>query len=409
MKTVKFFTLGCKVNQYDTQSIRERFVAAGYKEISNGRPAGVCLINTCTVTSVADRKSRDTVRRCIGENPRARIIVTGCLVKDAESHLKEIKGIDYIISKAFFPSGISDFSHHTRAFLKIQDGCDNFCSYCKVPIVRGRSRSRPIAVIVDEARALAQKGFKEIVLSGICLGAYGRDISPRSSLVEVITALEDIEGLLRIRLSSIEAKDVSKGLIEKMKRSKKLCHHLHIPIQSGDAAILKKMNRRYTPSSYLGLIGKIKKNIPDIAITTDCLVGFPGETERQFLNTAELVKKILPLRTHVFPYSRREGTSSALNAKSHILPQEMRRRTEHLRDVASVCSLRYKEKFIGSKQDVLFECRCKHRPGFWEGYTGNYIKVLLKSQDRCLNNEVLSVRLVDIQEDYVIARRCREV
>jgi threonylcarbamoyladenosine tRNA methylthiotransferase MtaB len=264
-------------------------------------------------------------------------------------------------------------------------------------------------VIVDEARALAQKGFKEIVLSGICLGAYGRDISPRSSLVEVITALEDIEGLLRIRLSSIEAKDVSKGLIEKMKRSKKLCHHLHIPIQSGDAAILKKMNRRYTPSSYLGLIGKIKKNIPDIAITTDCLVGFPGETERQFLNTAELVKKILPLRTHVFPYSRREGTSSALNAKSHILPQEMRRRTEHLRDVASVCSLRYKEKFIGSKQDVLFECRCKHRPGFWEGYTGNYIKVLLKSQDRCLNNEVLSVRLVDIQEDYVIARRCREV
>jgi len=208
-RTIRFYTLGCKVNQYDTQSIRERFLRQGFREASNGAKAGVCLVNTCTVTQGADQKSRNIIRRSFRENPGAKVIVTGCLVNRDHAAIAAIKGVAFVIGKEFFPDGITGFSGRTRAFLKIQDGCDNACSYCKVPLVRGRSRSRNICDVVGEARALIKKGYKEIVLTGICLGAYGKDLSPRTSLTKLIGELERIEGLLRIRLSSIEAGDVS--------------------------------------------------------------------------------------------------------------------------------------------------------------------------------------------------------
>ncbi|MDD5568361.1 MAG: MiaB/RimO family radical SAM methylthiotransferase, partial [Candidatus Omnitrophica bacterium] len=313
MPTVKFHTLGCKVNQYDTQSIRERFLGRGFKEARGSRKPDFYLINTCTVTAAADQKSRGIIRRCINENPKAKVIVTGCMVKNDSSELSGIKGVELIISKSFFSDGISDFSSHTRAFLKIQDGCDNFCSYCKVPLVRGRSRSRLLEDIVEEAGILVKKGFKEIVLTGICLGSYGKDLSMETSkglnLVAVIEELEKIEGLLRIRLSSIEAGDVTDALIDKLAESNKLCRHLHIPIQSGDDQILRKMRRKYSRKFYINLIKKIKARIPQVAITTDCLVGFPGESEKHFKNTLDLVNRIVPLRVHIFPYSAIKGTS----------------------------------------------------------------------------------------------------
>jgi len=440
MKTIKFYTLGCKVNQYDTQSIRERFLARGFKEASNDK-ADIYVINTCTVTAVADSKSKDFIRRSIKNNPKAKVIVTGCLVGEDTQVLSDIKGVTHIISKRFFPDGVTGFAAHTRAFLKIQDGCDNFCSYCKVPLVRGRSRSRPFEEVVGEAEKLVAQGFKEIVLTGICLGAYGKDLKrgivakchschseggrrpteeslclrdsslrpagfaqndtklrilqQSLSIIDVISALEKIDGLLRIRLSSIEAGDVSSELIRKMAASDKLCHHLHIPIQSGDDEILKKMNRKYRSKDYLALVNKIKKSIPDVAITTDIIVGFPGETEVNFQNTLDLVEKILPLRVHAFPYSERKGTLAAKNSGEKISPEIVKERIRRLKEVSETCALKYKKQFQNKKLSVLIEGRSKDVSGCWEGYSSNYIKVLVKSNSN-LHNKLISIDLTSI-------------
>ena len=402
MPTIKFHTLGCKVNQYDTQSIRERFLERGFKEGRSGIKSDFYLINTCTVTSVADQKSTGLIRRCASENPKAVIIVTGCMVKKDRPRLAGIKGVSAIIEKSFFSEGISDFCSHTRAFLKIQDGCDNFCSYCKVPLVRGRSRSRPLNTVTDEAAKLAKKGFKEIVLTGICLGAYGRDLSPKISLVEVINELEKINGILRIRLSSIEARDMTDALIAKMAGSKKLCPHLHIPIQSGDDEILKKMQRSYTRSFYLKLIRKLKSRIPHLSITTDCLVGFPGEEDRHFKKTLELVNKIIPLKVHIFPYSAREGTLAYAKPGLSLPSSVVKERIAVLKKAADSSAKAYKERFLGRKLAVLFEARLKEGKDYWEGYSDNYIKVLRKSKI-CLKNKLACVKLEKLQGDDVLA------
>ena len=387
---IKFYTLGCKVNQYDTQSIRERFLERGFKEAKKSDKADLCLINTCTVTSSADRKSRNRIRSCIKENPEAKVIVTGCLAQKDSRMLSGIKGVDFIISKAFFCDGISNFTGHTRAFLKIQDGCDNFCSYCKVPLVRGRSRSRPLNEIIKEAEVLAAKGFKEVVLTGICLGAYGQDLRDKPDLVDVIFALEKIDAILRIRLSSIEAKDVTNRLIHKMAKTKKLCPHLHIPIQSGDDEILKKMKRKYSRRFYVSLINKIKKNVPDVSITTDCLVGFPGESAKNFRNSLSLIKQIMPLKVHIFPYSHREGTYAGNNYKDIVGPGVIKTRVKMLQDLAGICAVNYKNKFLNKKLPVLFESLSKEKKGHWEGYTHNYIKVYHRSRNN-LRNKVVNL------------------
>jgi threonylcarbamoyladenosine tRNA methylthiotransferase MtaB len=400
MSTIKFRTLGCKVNQYDTQSIRERFLGQGFKETKKNEKADTCLINTCTVTSSADQKSRGVIRSCIRENPEAKIIVTGCMVRDDWSSLAKIKGISLVISRSFFSQGVTDFYGHTRAFLKIQDGCDNFCSYCKVPLVRGGSRSRPLREVIKEGEVLAARGFKEIVLTGICLGAYGRDLSPKLNLVNVITELEKISSILRIRLSSIEAGDLSEDLIDKISKSQKLCPHLHIPIQSGDDEILKKMKRKYLRKYYLDLIDKIKKKVPQVSITTDCLVGFPQESESNFQNTLSLIKKIVPLKVHIFPYSARKGTSAyEFGGKNGLdLIQE---RCRKLKEVSEKCALSYKKLFLNKTVDVLIEGRVKQCYDSWQGYTSNYIRVLVESKDN-LKNKIVSLRLQEIKDDFII-------
>ncbi|HTY44940.1 MAG TPA: MiaB/RimO family radical SAM methylthiotransferase [Patescibacteria group bacterium] len=401
MKTVKFFTLGCKANQYDTQSIRERFIRAGFRVIDNGRPADFCVINTCTVTSAADRKSKAVIRQCIRRNPRAGVLVTGCLVKKDASALSRIKGVRCIISKAFFPDGITTFAGRTRAFLKIQDGCNNFCSYCKVPLVRGRSRSRPAHAICAEASALAASGFREIVLTGICLGSYGKDASGRTDLVALIRKLEEVPGILRLRLSSIEVNDVSEGLIRLLKSSKKLCKHLHIPLQSGDDEVLEAMNRAYTAGDFLQLIRMIRRRVPDIAITTDVLVGFPAETQACFQHTLATVKVSMPLKVHVFPFSQRPGTQAARRQYRLLEPSEMQRRIERVNQVADDCSVRYRSRFLGKTVQVLFEGRSCAKRGFWEGHTGNYLKVLAKA-NRNLANQLIPVKLAALSGGSII-------
>jgi threonylcarbamoyladenosine tRNA methylthiotransferase MtaB len=407
MQTVKFYTLGCKVNQYETQSIRESFIESGFKELENSKPAKYYVINTCTVTHKADVESLKFIRKAKRENPRARIIVTGCLAELDEGKIKNIDHRASIIKKAKFLNdnneinGISHFKGHTRAFLKIQDGCNNYCSYCKVPLVRGPSKSRPLNEIIAEADRLAKNGFKEIVLTGICLGAYGRDLKSKPELLDVITALEKIEELLRIRLSSIEAGDISDRLINKMKESKKLCRHLHIPLQSGDDGILKKMNRRYTFADYLHLICKIKAKIPDIAVTTDVLVGFPGETEENFQNTVKLIKEIIPLKVHIFPYSSRDKTEAS-NFREKLQPNIMKARLLRLKNISQDCSVIYKRQFLNKKMDVLVEGRTRENKEWWEGYTQNYIKVRVETR-LILKNKLIPLCLKRVMNDSVIA------
>jgi len=319
------------------------------------------------------------------------------MVNKDQGALAAIKGVELIVDKKFFPDGITDFSGHTRAFLKIQDGCDNSCAYCKVPLVRGRSRSRSICDVAMEADTLAQKGHKEIVLTGICLGAYGRDLKPKTSLAKLICKLEKIEGLERIRLSSIEAGDVTEELIDKLSKSPKLCQHLHIPIQSGDDKILKLMRRRYTRKYYLHLISLLRRKIPDISITTDVMVGFPGESEENFNNTLRLIRAISPLKAHIFPYSARPGTV-ALGLGSVIPPEIIRRRAGRLRLLAERYSLEFKKRFLKRVMPVLIESRAGDSRAFWEGHTGNYLKARTRSR-LDLSGSVLPVKLIRLKKD----------
>ncbi len=391
MKCIKFFTLGCKANQYDTQSIRERFLSKGFiEDLANPNP-DYFLINTCTVTSGADQKSRNIIRRCIQANPRAVVIVTGCLAEKDGNSLAAIKGVSLVVKKSFFPEGISSFSQHTRAFLKVQDGCDNFCTYCKVALVRGKKRSKSLEQVIDEAKKLAACGFQEIVLTGICLGQYGKDFTPKKNLTDLIDGLVKIEGLSRIRLSSIEAGDVSTKLIKCFASTKKLCRHLHIPIQSGDNSVLKRMNRKYTRERYKNLIYRIKQSIPGVSITTDCLVGFPGETDVNFNNTISLVEIILPLKAHIFPYSIRPGTKAA-KFQGFVDAKTINQRCAKLEEVSQACQNEFMKSFIGKKALVLVEQITKGQAGYLEGLTDNYLKVRIPFKPG-LRNKIVQVRL----------------
>jgi threonylcarbamoyladenosine tRNA methylthiotransferase MtaB len=427
MRTVKFYTLGCKVNQYDTQNIRERFCSAGFKELEYSQAADVCIINTCTVTHRADADSLNIIRKAKKQNPNGKIIVTGCLCELDEDKVKET-GANFIVKNqdkenilelmlslkepsldneptSQMKRGISYFKGHTRAFLKIQDGCNNFCSFCKVPLVRGASRSKTLNDIIAEADRLANNGYKEIVLCGICLGSYGKDLNPQINLLGVIEELEKIKELLFIRLSSLELKDVTAALINKMAASFKLCPHLHIPLQSGDDEILKQMNRDYCGLDYLNAILHIRKIIPNLAITTDALVGFPDESEENFQSTLRLIKEILPLRVHIFSYSPRKGTLAAIKFKQRLSPDLIKERVSELKYIAQQCSYAYQKQFLNREIDVLIERRWKENLDFWQGRTANYLVVLLKS-NLDLQNQFIRVRLINIVNGRILADLC---
>ncbi len=423
MDSFKLLTFGCKVNQYETQEIREQLLSLGLNESSPNRKADIYIINSCTVTSRADADSLAAVNRAIRENPCAKIFFTGCLAElDAgliksrfDRKVQILKNnikpriAEYIFEGRSFPEGIgkknkgiSFFEGHTRAFLKVQYGCNNFCSYCKVPLVRGRSRSRPLKDVEQEARRLVASGVKEIVLCGICLGSYGGDLKPSGNICDIVKCLEDIEGLLRIRLSSIEPLLVSRSLINLMEASSKLCRHLHIPLQSGDDRVLRMMNRRYSSKDYLGLIERIKSKVSGVSITTDILVGFPGETEKAFQNTLRLIKQILPLRGHVFSYSKRPGTAAA-RLSGALNPPAIKERARLARDTVEQCSLKYKRTFLGKVVRVLFEDRSKTGLRRWSGYTDNYMRLSLSSRSG-LKNKLISLKAIGLDKDGLVGQ-----
>lgn len=420
-------TLGCKVNQYESQAMREILLKAGFKECLAKDIADIYIINTCTVTHHADRESRYLVGMFHRANPKAKIIVAGCFVEKNAEEISFLPGvahivrnsdkgrIDKILNEEKLISGeaqadlaVTGFKGHTKAFLKIQDGCENRCSYCKVSLVRGALKSKPIDKIVEEVEGLASNGFKEIILTGICLGAWGKDIFPsgmaesvgmkEAALVDVLRAIDKINGDFRIRLSSIEPKYVTDELIKFIAASKRMCHHLHIPLQSGDDEILKRMNRPYLTAEYLSMVEKLRSAMDDIALSTDVMVGFPGEGDVNFSNTLNFIKKILPARTHIFTYSRRDDTPAA-TMDGEVSDDVAKRRYQSLRTASLMSSYTYRSRFENRELKVLVETKRDRNSGLLTGYSDNYIRIAFNGTDE-LMGKIVSVRVTDLTMMY---------
>jgi threonylcarbamoyladenosine tRNA methylthiotransferase MtaB len=394
MKTFTLTTLGCKVNQYDSQLIRESLFSRGCRESDRLDPhPDLCIINTCAVTRASEAKSRHAVHRACREHPHAVVIVTGCCADVSAQAFAAIPGVKYVLGNEMKQRlhhiigrgcgdgacSITGFSHHTRAFLKIQDGCDSRCSYCIVPLARGRSRSRARAEIIDEATALVSSGHVEIVLCGIHLGSYGKDRGEPHALVQLIRDLTAIKGLARIRLSSIEPEDVNEELVELIASGGTLCPHLHLPLQSGDDRILRAMNRCYHSSGYRRLIQRIRARMPDTSITTDIMVGFPGEDEEAIQNTVAMVKHAAFSRAHIFSYSPRPGTA-AWKLGDPIRPGIKERHRALVRAAADETADEYRGRFIGRDVEVLVQGRCKSDARSGYGLTREYLRVYLSGE-----------------------------
>jgi len=414
-------TLGCKVNQYESQLMRENLVKGGFRECLAEDIADIYIINTCTVTGKADSESRHLIGHYHRMNPNAAIVVTGCYAEKDARDVTFLPGVKYIvknddkhriasilgnpdaaareIAAGAWPS-ISDFKGHTKAFVKVQDGCNNGCSYCKVPIVRGRSRSKPAGTVVEEVRTLVGGGFKEVILTGICLGAWGHEFGTQGCLLDLLKALDAIEGDFRIRVSSIEPGHVTDDLVGYVASHPRVCRHLHIPLQAGDDGILRRMLRPYTRQDFSGLIKKIRSRAPDIAITTDVIVGFPGETHAQFRNTLDLVREILPSRTHIFPFSKREGTVAA-RYRDEVDPGEVKKRFTMMKVLTLEASYLYRRRFLDRRLDVLVESKREKRSGMLEGYSGNYIKVLFAGPSHLMRT-IVPVKIEDMTLERTI-------
>ena len=426
-RTCAFFTFGCKVNQYETQLIREEFLANGFVE-TEVAPAFL-IVNGCTVTSRADKKCRSLLKNLSCKNPKAKIILTGCYAQNIKASKLKPKGVSCIIPQdqkgsvfrmverefgeiledknaaAYLPpefngwqKGITDFTRHNRAFVKIQDGCDNFCSYCIVPHMRGGPRSRKPKEILSEIDFLSKKGFKEIVLCGINLGTWGREFRQRAQIADLIKELNLLPGLKRLRLSSIEFRDVNDCLLKQFSDNSKLCRYLHIPLQSGDSFILKKMNRDYSAWEYLDKLRMIRSKVKDISFSTDIMVGFPGETDEQFNNTLDLVKNAGFTRVHVFTFSPRSGTPAA-RMDSQIDVRIKKHRRLILENAAAQSSFALRKKFLNKELSVLFE---KRENDCWCGYSDTYVYVKVRT-NADMGNTIKKAKVTEVNITDTIA------
>jgi threonylcarbamoyladenosine tRNA methylthiotransferase MtaB len=408
--TIAVATLGCKVNQFESEALSDALEQRGYVLIPFEEGAETTIINTCTVTHRADFQSRQMVRRAFRSNPNSLIIVTGCYPQVEPDAFLKMKGVHYLLGngeknqipdllplmqKGEFPrvqvgdiqkerhfseTPFHSFHHHTRAFLKIQDGCNAYCSYCIVPHARGPSRSLQPERVVKNLKILKEKGFKEVVLTGIHLGAYGHDFNPPYPLEKLIRQSEKEETPDRIRLSSIEPGDFSPELISTLSQSNKICPHLHISIQSGDDEILKKMNRDYDHSFLSDLIRELHLRIPKLSIGADVIVGFPGETEEKFKHTYGLVESLPFSYLHVFPFSRRKGTP-AFQFPQGVDEKEIKKRAETMRELGKQKRQAFYRQFLNQELSVLVEDHREKGTGRWKGLSRNYIPVLLTNQN----------------------------
>lgn len=428
MKKVAFYTLGCKVNQYETDAMLEMFKKDGYIQVESEEFADVYVINTCTVTHMSDRKSRQYIRRMKKKNPEAIIAVVGCYSQVSPEEILDIEEVNLVMGtnerrqiveeikkidgskkvstvddimkvRAFEEIEISQSNGKTRAFMKIQDGCDRFCTYCIIPYARGgKVRSRSINSILEEANKLADNGYKEIVLTGIHVASYGKDLRQEQiTLLNVIKEINKIKGIERIRLSSVEPVLFTDEFVIEVSKMEKVCPHYHLSLQSGCDETLKRMNRRYTTKEYKTIVDRLRENIPNVAITTDVIVGFPGETNDEFNETYEFLKDIELSQMHIFKYSPRKGTPAS-TMENQIDPQMKQFRSEKLLNLNKENFNKFATKFINKELDVLFESTVVDN--MYEGLTTNYIRVVVPSEDD-IQGKILKVKITKVKDEYV--------
>ena len=427
MKKVAFYTLGCKVNQYETEAMLELFEKEGYEKAETEDYADVYVINTCTVTHMSDRKSRQYIRRMKKKNPDAIIAVVGCYsqvspeeilsidevnlvmgTNDRKKIVEEVKKIDasrkvstvddIMKVKAFEEIEINKTNGKTRAFMKIQDGCDRYCSYCIIPYARGRVRSRDLESIVKEVENLASNGYKEVVLTGIHVASYGKDTKDSDiKLLDVIKQINDIEGIERIRLSSVEPILFTDEFVEAVSTMDKVCPHYHLSLQSGCDETLKRMKRRYTTEEYKAIVDRLRAAIPNVSITTDVIVGFPGETNEEFDKTYEFLKDIELTHMHVFKYSPRKGTPAA-TMENQVDPSTKHDRSEKLLQLNEENFNKFGQKMLDKEFNVLFEQKVGDNK--YEGLTENYVKVIVES-DNEISEQILKVKIKDVKNEFL--------
>lgn len=404
MKKVAFYTLGCKVNQYETDAMKAIFENNNYEVVNFDSFSDIYVINTCTVTAMGDKKSRQIIHTAKNNNENALVVVTGCMAQGTIRDNKEIVGADIIIGNEDRKNileiidkyngeklvNVREIKNHhefwendgiisedrTRAYIKIQDGCDRYCSYCIIPYVRGPIRSRDFNEVINEAKKMADEGFREIVLIGIHLASYGRD-TKKESLIEVLEELSKIENIKRIRLGSLEPSFISEDTVNRMKKLDKVCKHFHLSLQSGCDTVLKRMNRKYTTAEYEEKVNMLRCAFPFVAITTDVIVGFPGETDEEFNETYEYLKRINLSKVHVFPYSIRNGTPAS-KMPNQIEKSVKKERADILIKQSSENELEFAKKFIGEKVETILEKRTVGE--YREGYSEQYVPVLVKNK-----------------------------
>jgi len=408
LQTVAFHTLGCKVNHYETEAIWQLFKEHGYERVDFEEQADVYVINTCTVTNTGDKKSRQVIRRAIRKNPDAVICVTGCYAQTSPAEIMDIPGVDIVVgtqdrakmldyieqyrkerqpinavrnimkNRVFEEMDVPYFTDRTRASLKIQEGCNNFCTFCIIPWARGLMRSRDPQAVIKQAQALVDAGYLEIVLTGIHTGGYGQDFKDYN-LAQLLRDIEaNVKGIKRLRISSIEASQLTDEVIDVLRESKIVVNHLHIPLQSGSDTVLKRMRRKYTMAFFAERLNKLKEALPDLAITSDIIVGFPGETEEEFMETYNFVKEHKFAELHVFPYSKRTGTPAA-RMENQIDEEVKNERVHRLITLNDQLAKEYASRFEGEVLEVIPEEHVKEfGPNMLAGYTDNYLRVVFE-------------------------------
>ncbi|MGB5823042.1 MAG: tRNA (N(6)-L-threonylcarbamoyladenosine(37)-C(2))-methylthiotransferase MtaB [Proteocatella sp.] len=427
-KTVAFLTLGCKVNTYETEAVEELLKTKGYKIGKFEEYADVYIVNTCTVTAMSDKKSRQMIRRTKKINPQAVVVVMGCYSQKSPKEILAIEEVNLVLGTSnrkalleeiedlkctdkriivedimkirdFEELEISEVRDRARALVKIQDGCDRFCSYCIIPYTRGPVRSRRLESINDEVRRIVKNGYKEVVLTGIHVASYGKDLGD-NTLIDVIENISEIDGLERIRTSSVEPLIITEEFIQRLSKLPKFCPHFHLSLQSGSDSVLKRMNRRYTAQEYKASVEIIRNTFPYAAITTDVIVGFPEETDEEFQQTYDFLKEIRLYETHVFRYSPREGTKAA-QIPDQVEPNIKNLRSDLLIKLNQINKTDFEKQHIGKVVDILFETT---ENGYSIGHTKNYIKVGVKTSEN-LVNEVMLAKITDIADGFAVAEK----
>ena len=425
---MQYIHYGCKTNQYESNAIIQKFIENGYKLVDFDEKSDVYIVNTCTVTNISDRKSRQILRRAKQKNKDSILIVIGCYVQVAREKLEEIEEIDILLGnnekkdilkylenykkerqeeitdvmsqKEYVEFGSTTFTEKTRAVIKIQDGCDRFCSYCIIPYARGRVRSRKLEEIQEEIAEIAKLGIKEVVLTGIHIASYGKDFKENIGLIDLLEKINQIDGIERIRLGSLEPKLIYEEFAERLSKLNKICPHFHLSLQSGCTEVLKRMNRRYSTEEFKTSVNLLRKKFKDVMLTADVIVGFPGETEEEFNETFEFLKEIKFYKIHVFKYSKRENTKAA-DMPNQVLPEIKEERSKKVIELSNKIQNEYNIEQIGKIVKVLVE---EKNEKYYKGHTANYMCVMIETERENIENNIVEVRIKDSQNETLLRR-----